>query len=577
MQFHASGILVEALARLRRTLLILGIALPASAACHSAPPEDLPLVRVSTSSGSFVGELQNEDEKTVQLFDIASDRSVSISKTSVTGIENPISLDDAAGYVGLPAVMGRRIRLLSERPVLTGKIARVGIQIVYLTLGETSGVTVGQKVSVFRGEEDILDPDTGKVLATERAKIAELVITEIKENVSKARLAGDLEVKLEIGDLVEPQGTRLIIAVCPLSNDDGSANPTGNSLAEELVSALVQRKNSVVERSVLGKVLAELAAQNTILFDPKSAQRLGKLTGASMVLAGKIIPEKAEAHLRLIDVQSGEILLAVSAPVKLTAPVAAATASIGTSPGTQGSSSGGDVLQSTGELEQLGKSISLPKYLTSASPLQRTSAGGVRFTGQKKTDEYGAGIILTRERNFLERDFIFEVLVTFGPDDGIAHIGIGNGRKDGSANRRTESLFLSFCSPHHGDGQIKVRGWQTADVPVGKVLQQGVHLVRMTKRGDSLSFEVDPEHDGPSDDDLESVVPELRKHAPYLNSKNCNLFLSGTATFVATRLEILNGNSEIGQPEGRNQIPVKLDQAQRFNDNNIQEFDCEST
>ena len=166
MQFRTSTAMSRVLVRLRSALLITCIAFPARAACHSAPPEELPLVRVSTNSGSYVGELQNEDEKAVQLFDLESNRSVSISKTSVNGIENPISLDDAAGYVGLPAVMGRKISLLSQRPVRTGKIARIGIQIVYLTLGESSGVTVGQKVLVFRGEEDILDPDTGKVLAS---------------------------------------------------------------------------------------------------------------------------------------------------------------------------------------------------------------------------------------------------------------------------------------------------------------------------------------------------------------------------------------------------------------------------
>ena len=195
--------------------------------------------------------------------------------------------------------------------------------------------------------------------------------------------------------------------------------------------------------------------------------------------------------------------------------------------------------QPNGELEQLGKSRSLPKYLTTASPLQRTPEGGVRFTGQKKHEEYQSGIILTRERNFLERNFIFEVLVTFGPDDGIAHIGIGTGRQDGSANRRAESLFLSFGSPQLGEGQIKVKGWQAADVQVGKVIQKGVHLVRITKEGDSLTFKVDPENDGPSDDDIETVIPDLREHSPTLNSKNCNLFLGGGATFVATRLEIL--------------------------------------
>ena len=542
MQNDTSKALVPVLSRIPMACLMLFVTFLAGAGYPSAPPEELPLVRVMTKSGSLVGELQNEDAKSVQIFDFQSNRSVSLDKTSVTRIENPITLDNAAGYVGLPAVMGRKISLLSERQAPAGKIAKVSPQVVYLTLGESSGVAVGQKVSVFRGEGDIVDPDTGEVLASERARIAELEISEVNQKVSKARLIGDLEIKLEVGDEVEPQGGKIIVAVCPLSNDDGSANPTGNSLAEELVSALVQRNVSVVERSALDMVLSELLAQNTILFDQKSAQQLGKLTGASMVLTGKIIQEKSagKAHLRLIDVKTGEILLAVSAPVKFTARSSALNSSTGSRPGTPRSSSKKEeVPKPSGELEYLGKSKSLPKYLTTTATLERTPEDGIRFLGFPKHYAYEAGIIVTRERNFLDRNFIFEVLVTFGPNDGIAHIGIGAGRQDGSANRRAESVFIVVCAPHHCDGEVQLEGGKSGMVRLGKVLQTGVHLVRMTKEGDSLTFEVDPENDGPTDDDIETVIPDLREYAPYLNSKNSTLFLGGTGTLVATRLKIL--------------------------------------
>ena len=542
MQNDTSKALVPVLSRIPMACLMLFVTFLAGAGYPSAPPEELPLVRVMTKSGSLVGELQNEDAKSVQIFDFQSNRSVSLDKTSVTRIENPITLDNAAGYVGLPAVMGRKISLLSERQAPAGKIAKVSPQVVYLTLGQSSGVAVGQKVSVFRGEGDIVDPDTGEVLASERARIAELEISEVNQKVSKARLIGDLEIKLEVGDEVELQGGKLIVAVCPLSNDDGSANPTGNSLAEELVSALVQRNVSVVERSALDMVLSELLAQNTILFDQKSAQQLGKLTGASMVLTGKIIQEKnaGKAHLRLIDVKTGEILLAVSAPVKFTARSSALNSSTGSRPGTPRSSSKKEeVPKPSGELEYLGKSKSLPKYLTTTATLERTPEDGIRFLGFPKHYAYEAGIIVTRERNFLDRNFIFEVLVTFGPNDGIAHIGIGAGRQDGSANRRAESVFIVVCAPHHCDGEVQLEGGKSGMVRLGKVLQTGVHLVRMTKEGDSLTFEVDPENDGPTDDDIETVIPDLREYAPYLNSKNSTLFLGGTGTLVATRLKIL--------------------------------------
>ena len=63
----------------------------------------------------------------------------------------------------------------------------------------------------MRTNSVIVDPDTGEVLASERARIAELEISEVKKNVSKARLIGDLEIKLEVGDEVEPQAGKIIV------------------------------------------------------------------------------------------------------------------------------------------------------------------------------------------------------------------------------------------------------------------------------------------------------------------------------------------------------------------------------
>ncbi len=543
MKLTNSTLGLPGIVRSRRICLNTLFALFTGASCCLATSEDVTLIRVSTRSGSHVGELINDDAANIEFFDLESNRTVSLSKSAVTRLEKPITLDDAARYVGLPSVIGRRISLLSDRPVPKGKIAKITPQIVYLTLGKSSGVVKGQKVAVFRDDGVILDPDTGEVLANERARIAELEISEVSQRVSKAKFTGDFEVKLEVGDVVEPQRTKVIVAVCPPSNDDGSFNATGIGLAEELVGALVQRKVSVVERSALDMVLSELLSQNTILFDQKSAQRLGELTGASMVLTGKIIPERSsgKAHLRLIDVKTGKILIAVSATVRLNRHSSGLDSAARGAPMLAGNASTkrNEVRQPSGRLEKLGSSKSLPSYLTTTAALGRTSDGGVKILGVKMHHDYDTDIIATHERNFLDRNFVFEVLVTFRPDDGTAHIGIGSGRQDGAANRRADSVFMRFHAPHHGEGHILVESWKNPTVKLGSVPQKGVHLVRITKTGDALTFEVDPENDGPTDDDMETVIPNLREHAPYLNSKNCHLFLGGTSTFVATRLQIL--------------------------------------
>lgn len=508
--------------------------------------DDPTIVRLTTSDqGTVLGDLISEDEKSLEVFEFESNRAVKVLKSSITRTEKPLTLDDAARYVGLPSVMGRRVSQLTSRSLPKGKIAKVTPQSVYMTLGVSSGLVKGQKVVVFRGEGDIIDPDTGAVLASESAKIAELEVTEVNEKISKGRLTGDFEVKLEIGDEIEPISAPPVVAICPLSNNDGSANSAGRSIAEDLTSALVQRDVKVVERSSLDMVLAELLVQNTILFDEKSAQELGKLTGASMVLTGKIVPEKStgKAHLRLIDVESGVILLAISAPVKLTGRTSSATNSSNSpssSSGGAGTSKTEMVPTPSGEMESLGKSRSLPKFLTTGSALKRTAEGGVRFQGDDARGEGNGGIIQTRQRDLLEHDFIFEVLVSFEHDDGIAFVGFGPGRAVSSRSKLDDSIYLRLHSPSFAKGEVNVLnvvdGGKTL---LGQVPQDGIHMVRLVKEGDTLSLIVDPENDGPTDDDLELVIQDVKQFSPKLNSKNGYLFMSGSGTFHAARLSII--------------------------------------
>ena len=171
--------------------------------------------------------------------------------------------------------------------------------------------------------------------------------------------------------------------------------------------------------------------------------------------------------------------------------------------------------------------------------LEKVTDGGLRFQGVRKNDDYSNNLIVTKDRNLLDRNFVFEVLVTFQPNDGIAHIGFGTGRQEPGANRRENSTFLRFHSPDFGEGKVELATSEKESVVMGTVAQKGVHRVCFTKEGDSLTILVDPENDGPSDDDFETVISNVREQLPSLTSKNAQLFLGGTATYTATRLKFM--------------------------------------
>ena len=131
--------------------------------------EEAMLARVSTRQAVvWVGELVSEDAKQVSLFDFKSNQNVTVSKTDVLRVEKPISLDDAARYAGLPAVMGHKVSQLATRDKTVGKVAKVTTQVVYLTLGSASGLSVGQKLTVYRKRRSGHGSDSGHGATADR-------------------------------------------------------------------------------------------------------------------------------------------------------------------------------------------------------------------------------------------------------------------------------------------------------------------------------------------------------------------------------------------------------------------------
>ncbi len=177
------------------------------------------------------------------------------------------------------------------------------------------------------------------------------------------------------------------------------------------------------------------------------------------------------------------------------------------------------------ELTRLGSKDVLPDFLTTASTFERTDDEGIRLQA--------GGVIRSRRNNMLNTDFTFEVLVEFQRGDEIAYIGLGPGVKDSSHRSLADSVYLRLHAPWHGDGGLDVENWRFGRTPFrGKVDYAGVHRVHISKRGKVVTFLVDPDNDGPSDDDMNLVIPDITAHSDFLTSENSTLFLSGSGTFL---------------------------------------------
>jgi Concanavalin A-like lectin/glucanases superfamily/Curli production assembly/transport component CsgG len=293
-------------------------------------PDKADFVRVLNKSGkSYVGEYVKEDEVTIVLRDLDTGKADEFIKEKLAKVERPLGEAEAARYIGLPKLMAWKISQLAKTTPVVGKIAKIIPSVIYLNIGEASSVAPGQELTVYRSAEDVIDPDTKKVLTHERQKLAKLQVVEVGKAYSKAKMLGELEISLTVGDEVELAADKLLVAVLPIKGESGDEDV----LTEQLTTTLTNKGIPVVERALLDKVLTELVIQNSALFDEKTAQRIGKQLGATAVLTGQIVG-RGEAHVRLIQITSGRILLAASQKLPTTGFTTSGSAHVSRQAGT---------------------------------------------------------------------------------------------------------------------------------------------------------------------------------------------------------------------------------------------------
>jgi TolB-like protein len=283
---------------------------------QAAPSKVLQKIQLNTGRVRFGFVLKSTPE-ILEILDIPSNAEVQLKRTEIRFMSSENAGLEAARRMGIPVVLSWRVKQSANRRLKTGKIAKLDGALVYVTLGKASGLAVGDSLRVYRGDAEIRDPDTQEILGRERKLIGEIVTTDVQQSFSKARLAGEIDVEFKIGDQVEPKSQADAIAVLPFTTISGGASAEGAVLAEQLATELAKREIPVVDRAQFGRVLEELAIQQSARFDQTKVQELGRLVGAFAVLTGSVAQRgrrTVDVNCRLIEVDSGRVLLSETYP-----------------------------------------------------------------------------------------------------------------------------------------------------------------------------------------------------------------------------------------------------------------------
>lgn len=102
------------------------------------------------------------------------------------------------------------------------------------------------------------------------------------------------------------------LAVCDLTDIDGTEQELGKFVAEQMTVELLLEKNgfSVIDRANLARILTEHKLGQSGLVKPEDIKKLGEFSGADVLLVGTITELKGAANVtfKLLAIESGELV-----------------------------------------------------------------------------------------------------------------------------------------------------------------------------------------------------------------------------------------------------------------------------
>jgi mono/diheme cytochrome c family protein len=147
--------------------------------------------------------------------------------------------------------------------------------------------------------------------------------------------------------------------------------------------------------------------------------------------------------------------------------------------------------------------------------------------------------LLTKKGDYLTRDFKFEVVYTLNEGNGndIVFIGIGEADRNTAYNEPKNSVHLKIHPSNIDNGYVVLANKEgSTAATLGRIPNGGTHRASIEKIGDVVTFAIDVDNDGPSDDDLEKIIPDIKAFGPYLHKKNTYIFFGGGGVYHRLRL-----------------------------------------
>jgi TolB-like protein len=202
------------------------------------------------------------------------------------------------------AIVDTEYRLTYDSKITTSKEGFIGLR----GEGETGYVTFFQLMEMPGSVVTPPSPETSSKEAPSPSESAPFVVdpndldklaSQLAENCANHPIAKEIMKKGNI-------------AIATFDLIDISSPSVAKNAIEDLSTSMINKGFQLVERGQLDKVIKELKIQSSGAIDPKTAQEIGKLTGADLILVGSISDRGnfVVINARLLETKTGKAIVA---------------------------------------------------------------------------------------------------------------------------------------------------------------------------------------------------------------------------------------------------------------------------
>jgi TolB-like protein len=216
-------------------------------------------------------------------------------------------------------ILSQKVSELADKLAFAveGYVVGISDEIVYINLGQASGIVEGILFEVVRLDKDHPFKMGDKIIGYPETEVGQIEITRVRKEMSLAKIISENVMPIQEGDKVYQEMKKVTrIAITEFTYGD-EFNDFSRNVQDILYTNLIQRGMTVVEREKMEQVLNELGKSFSGMIDSSTAAEIGKLLGVEAIVVGTVadMGNSVDLRARLVDVEKGAAITAAQIDV----------------------------------------------------------------------------------------------------------------------------------------------------------------------------------------------------------------------------------------------------------------------